>query len=77
MAARIRAIIEENFSMPVIPPADITVEQYLNLMASDKKSELGKIRFVLLKALGNAVISADVEMSKLKATLTAGNKLCR
>lgn len=77
VAARIRAIIEENFSMPVIPPADITVEQYLNLMASDKKSELGKIRFVLLKALGNAVISADVEMSKLKATLTAGNKLCR
>ena len=35
--------------MPVLPPADISVEQYLDLMLSDKKAESGKIRFVLLK----------------------------
>lgn len=77
VAAQIRAVLEENFSMPVIPPADITVEQYLDLMASDKKSELGKIRFVLLEALGRAVITADVESAKLNATLTAGTALCK
>lgn len=77
VAAHIRSVIEEKFGMPVIPPADITVKQYLNLMASDKKSELGRIRFVLLKALGHAIIEADVGSDKLNATLTAGNKLCR
>jgi len=46
-------------------------------MASDKKSELGRIRFILLKALGQAVIEADVGSDNLNATLTAGNKLCR
>lgn len=76
-AGHIRSVLEENFSMPVIPPADITVEQYLNLMASDKKAELGKIRFVLLRALGQAVIEADVDSALLNETLTAGHQLCR
>lgn len=76
-AGHIRSVLEENFSMPVIPPADITVEQYLNLMASDKKAELGKIRFVLLRALGQAVIEADVDSDLLNETLTAGHQLCR
>lgn len=76
-AARVRAVIEENFSMPVIPPADITVEQYLDLMASDKKTEQGRLRFILLKAIGQAVIEANVDPAKLTATLTAGDQLCR
>lgn len=76
-ARQIRAVLEENFSMPVIPPADITVEQYLDLMASDKKAELGKIRFVLMKSIGEAVIAGDIDPAKLKQTLTAGNQLCR
>ena len=52
VALRIRAVLEENFGMPVLPPADISVEQYLDLMLSDKKAESGKIRFVLLRAIG-------------------------
>lgn len=76
-AAHIRTVLEENFGMPVIPPADITVEQYLNLMASDKKAELGKIRFVLLKAMGQAFIEADVGSQLLNTTLTAGDRLCK
>ena len=62
--------------MSVEPPADITVEQYLDLMSSDKKAELGKIRFVLLKAIGEAVIEGDVESALLESTLTAGSQLC-
>lgn len=75
-AVRIRAVLEENFGMPVLPPADIPVERYLDLMLSDKKAEFGKIRFVLLKGIGEAVIEGDIDKELLKATLTAGDKLC-
>ena len=75
-AQQIRQVIEENFGMSVEPPADITLEQYLDLMSSDKKAELGKIRFVLLKAIGEAVIEGDVESELLESTLTAGSQLC-
>jgi len=76
-ALNIRSVLEENFSMQVVPPADITVEQFMDLMSSDKKAELGKIRFILLKAVGQAYIEADVEVTLLKQTLTAGENLCR
>lgn len=76
-AARVRAVLEQSYGMPVVPPADITVEQYLDLMASDKKAEAGRIRFVLLKGIGDAVLSADVEQKLLTETLTAGERLCR
>jgi 3-dehydroquinate synthase len=76
-AREVREVIEQKYGMPVIPPADITVEQYLDLMASDKKAEAGKIRFVLLQQLGEAVVTGDVEQSLLTETLTAGDKLCQ
>lgn len=75
-AVQIREVLEKNFGMPVEPPADITVAQYLDLMSSDKKAELGKLRFILLKAIGEAAIEGDVENAMLESTLTAGSKLC-
>jgi len=75
-AIQIREVLEKNFGMPVEPPADITVAQYLDLMSSDKKAELGKLRFILLKAIGEAAIEGDVEDAMLESTLTAGSKLC-
>jgi 3-dehydroquinate synthase len=76
-AAKIRAVLEQNFSMSVVPPADIEIEQYLDLMSSDKKAELGKTRFVLYKAIGEAVVAGDIERQMLEQTLTAGENLCR
>ena len=76
-AAKVRAILENDFSMPVIPPAQIRAEDYLNLMSSDKKAEQGNVRFILLKSLGTAVIRGDVPPNLLKETLTAGDELCR
>ena len=76
-AARVRDILENDFSMPVIPPAQISAEDYLELMSSDKKAEQGKIRFILLKALGSAVLTGDVPPDLLRETLTAGDALCR
>ncbi len=77
VAQQIRGVLEENYGMPVVPPADISVEQYLDLMMSDKKAELGKIRFVLLKAIGEAVVDGDIEPALLEETLTAGDSLCK
>ena len=76
-AARVRDILENDFSMSVIPPAQISTEDYMELMSSDKKAEQGKIRFILLKALGSAVLTGDVPPDLLRETLTAGDALCR
>lgn len=59
--------------LPVVPP-DMSVEEYLEHMSVDKKVKDGQLRLVLLKRLGEAVVSkapADV----LRQTLAIGAKL--
>ena len=75
-AQRIRTVLEKNFGMPVVPPADISVDQYLDLMSSDKKVEQGEIRFILLKDIGSAVVEGNIAIETLRSTLTAGHGLC-
>ena len=75
-AEKIRYVLEINFGLSVIPPADVTEERYIELMSSDKKVEEGKIRFVLLKAIGNAVIEDQIDDQILRETLNGGEKLC-
>jgi 3-dehydroquinate synthase len=45
------------------------VDAYLEHMAVDKKVENGRMRFVLLKSIGTAVITADVTEQALRETL--------
>ena len=66
-AARIRHLFERA-GLPVIAPA-LGVEKYLQLMGMDKKVADGKMRFVLLKTIGQAVISGDVPEGLLRQTL--------
>ncbi len=54
--------------LPVVAP-DLGVEKYLHLMGMDKKVEGGKMRFVLLKRIGEAVIHAEVPAAILTGTL--------
>ena len=56
--------------LPVVSP-DLGTDRYLDLMGLDKKVEGGKMRFVLLKQLGNAVIQGDVPQQMLRETLQA------
>jgi 3-dehydroquinate synthase len=58
--------------LPVVAP-DLGVEKYLQLMGLDKKVVGGKIRFVLLKSIGSAVISGNVEPELLRQTLMANS----
>ena len=66
---RIRKLLERA-GLPVVAP-DIGVEKYLELMWMDKKVEGGKMRFVLLKAIGKAEVAEDVPQELLKETLRA------
>lgn len=75
-AWRARQLIGEA-GLPVCPPADMSAEDFLRLMAVDKKVENGRIRLVLLRALGDAVIETEFRPELLQQTLTAGDGLCR
>ncbi|HUW51698.1 MAG TPA: 3-dehydroquinate synthase [Sulfuricella sp.] len=65
--ARIRALFVRA-GLPVSAP-DLGEKTYLELMAVDKKVEGGRMRFVLLKAIGTAVVTADVAEQALRETL--------
>lgn len=56
--------------LPVTAP-DLGAARYRQLMGGDKKVEGGKIRFVLLRKIGEAFITGDVPEEKLVATLDA------
>jgi 3-dehydroquinate synthase len=55
--------------LPISPPEGISIEQYLDVMAIDKKNVDGNIRLVLLRALGEAFVSTDYSLEKLRQTL--------
>lgn len=74
-ARRARKLIDRA-GLPVAPPLSMTSEQFLNLMSVDKKVQSGKIRFVLLRGIGNAVLESGIAPALLDETLTAGNTLC-
>jgi 3-dehydroquinate synthase len=67
--ARTRSLIRAA-GLPDVAP-DLGVDTWLEYMGHDKKVEGGKMRFVLLKKLGEAVITGDVPRDVLTAVLTS------
>lgn len=67
--ARVRQIFERA-GLPITAP-NLGSDEYMKLMGLDKKVQDGKIRFVLLKSLGHAVISSAVPAEILSDTLEA------
>jgi len=72
---RSRALIEAS-GLPALPPQDMTSERFMELMAVDKKVLDGALRLVLLKGIGEAVITSDFDLGALSETFAAGNQLC-
>ncbi len=55
--------------LPTKAPNDISPERWREFMARDKKNRDGKMRLVLLKRLGQAVVSSDYDADSLDQTL--------
>lgn len=66
--ARTRAIIERA-GLPCHAPDTMTSETFQHLMGIDKKVLDGKLRLVLLKPLGKAIVTGDFSASNLRACL--------
>ncbi|MBC8209804.1 MAG: 3-dehydroquinate synthase [Gammaproteobacteria bacterium] len=60
----------KNAHLPVKSPPQISPEQYMDYMSIDKKVDRGVIKFVLLKSLGKAIITADYDSALLTQTLS-------
>ena len=58
-------------NLPVKPPQDMSASDFIELMSVDKKVLDGQLRLVLLKSLGEAVVTADFSADLLQETLTA------
>jgi 3-dehydroquinate synthase len=67
---RIRTLVERA-RLPLVPPASITPDKFLELMAVDKKVINGQLRLVLPQGIGQSVVTADFPAEVLRDTLEA------
>ncbi|MEQ3623159.1 MAG: 3-dehydroquinate synthase [Marinobacter sp.] len=66
--ARVVRIIERA-KLPALAPTGMSPDDFLRLMAVDKKNVDGSLRLVLLRRLGDAVVTDAVDRRELDATL--------
>jgi 3-dehydroquinate synthase len=59
----------EQANLPVKSPSEMNVKKYMDAMAIDKKTLNGTIKLVLLKKLGEAVVTSDYDPALLEKTL--------
>jgi len=57
--------------LPVAAPSELGIERMLELMAVDKKVQNGRVRLILLDAIGQAHVDGDYNPLLLRETLTA------
>jgi 3-dehydroquinate synthase len=67
-AARCEALVQRA-GLPIRPPKGLEPETFLKLMSQDKKVQGGKLRLVLMKSLGQAVVTAGFDQACLQQTL--------
>ncbi len=59
----------ESASLPIRAPAELSTERMVESMAVDKKIKGGRLRLVLLNAIGKAELDGDFDPRALKETL--------
>lgn len=62
-------VLMQQAGLPVAPPTTMTADDFMRYMAVDKKVLDGRIRLVLLKACGEAVVTSDFDQTKLSEIL--------
>jgi 3-dehydroquinate synthase len=63
--ARVRALLLA-FDLPVLPPSGMQIADFMPYMKTDKKVKDGRMRFILPKELGLAIIVDDVTETELQ-----------
>lgn len=66
--AYVRHILQRA-KLPVDPPAHLSGEDFMRYMSVDKKVLDGTLRLVLMKSLGESVVTADFDADALKRVL--------
>lgn len=66
--ARIIALFKKS-GLPTEPPAEISAQEFIDLMSVDKKNVDGDIRLILLRKIGEASLPVGVEREVLLETL--------
>ncbi len=74
-AQRIKALIAATDGLPVCPPK-LDATAMLEAMGMDKKVTDGRLRLVLARGIGQALVSDQVDQALLLQTLGAYEKLC-
>lgn len=59
--------------LPVHGP-DLASDEYLHLMAHDKKVEAGELRLVLLRSIGHAVVEGGIDAGQIRAAIDMRRK---
>ncbi|MCL4127831.1 UNVERIFIED_CONTAM: hypothetical protein GTU68_009551, partial [Idotea baltica] len=65
---RVRALLVK-CDLPVVPPSAMSSDKFFELMSVDKKVLDGSLRLVLLKSIGDAMVTSDFDASLLKGLL--------
>jgi 3-dehydroquinate synthase len=55
--------------LPAEPPGELSAQRFSELMSVDKKVLDGRLRLVLLRGIGEAVVTAEFDPAALEATL--------
>jgi 3-dehydroquinate synthase len=66
--SRIIALLELA-TLPTVPPKEMEVSQYIELMSVDKKNVDGEIRLILLESIGKATLPINIDQSLIEQTL--------
>lgn len=65
---RVRSLVARA-RLPVEPPEELHPDRFLELMAVDKKVVDGTLRLVLLKGIGQAIVTSEFDQAALRDTL--------
>jgi 3-dehydroquinate synthase len=59
----------ERAQLPIRPPAELKSQRFLEFMATDKKAVGGRLRLVLLRGIGQAIVTTDFDPDALRSML--------
>jgi 3-dehydroquinate synthase len=71
---RVKYVLEQS-NLPTTIPADVNIETLYELMKHDKKISDDKINFVILKSLGEAIVTNNVPQDVVMSTLRKAQEL--